>query len=210
MEHGKFLFDTGMRHPLNCLSFENQKFMIALTMTQFREIPLCGNGYDEEGLRFYDGVLGSLIRTRDELVERDMINAFEGVAAFTDRWTYQGDIYRVLDKRLVYYKDESREPYLRMPAIKWHGMVASWSKSYDFTEDFNHIYPEAKYTIIHANTGNSAGIDVNKFSLYLDCYNKRSACENEVIFPMKKEYVVNIYKNITPVEFKKIMEEKNG
>ena len=32
--------------------------------------------------------------------------------------------------------------------------------------------------------------------------------ENEIIFPMKKEFVVNVYKNITPNEFKKMMESK--
>lgn len=212
MADGKTIFSTNMNHPLNQLSFEDQKFMIALTMSQFREFPLCGNGYgyDEEELRFYDGVLGNLIRMRDSLKERDKLNTLDEVTAFTNQWAYQGDIYRVLDKKFVYYKDENKEPYLRTPTIKWHGMVASWSKSYDFTKNFNHIYPEAEYTIIHANTGNSAGIDVNKFSLCLGCYNDRCACENEVIFPMKKEYVVNIYKNITPAEFKKIMEERNG
>ena len=46
---------------------------------------------------------------------------------------------------------------------------------------------------------------MNKFSEYLGCYNQYTACENEVIFPMKKEFVVNVYKNITPAEFKELM-----
>lgn len=32
------------------------------------------------------------------------------------------------------------------------------------------------------------------------------ACENEIIFLMKKEFVVNVYKNITPTKFKELME----
>lgn len=69
----------------------------------------------------------------------------------------------------------------------------------------NHISPNERYTIIHAHTGNSAGIDVNKFSEYLGSYDSYLASENEVIFPMKKEFVKHVYKNITPVEFKNLM-----
>lgn len=201
-----FLFDSNVNHPLNKLSFENQKCMIAITMEQFRQIPMCSGGYDEEGLRFYDGVLGNLIRMRDRMVEFDYISTMSDLSDFSSKWEYQGNIYRVIGKSYVYPKDENREPYKRMPAIKWHGMIASWSSSYDFTTGFNHIYPHTKYTIIHANTGKSAGIDVNKFSEYLGCYNRYTACEKEIIFPMKKEFVKNIYKNITPTEFKALME----
>lgn len=204
MRDGLLLFDDNFNHPLNQLSLENQKYMIAVTLGQFREIPLCSGGYDEEGLRFYDGVLGNLMRMRDRTVESGCINAIPDFLEFSSKWEYHGDVYRVLDKVNVYPKNA--EPYRRVPAIKWHGMIASWSSSYDFTTGFNHIYSDAKYTIIHGNTRNSAGIDVNKFSEYLGCYNQYTACENEIIFPMKKEFVVDVYKNITPTEFKKLME----
>ena len=206
MENGLSLFDTNMMHPLNQLVLENQKYILAITMEQFREFPLCSGGYNEEKLRFYDGVLGSLMRTRDVMIKSPVYDLLKEFAEFSLHWEYQGNIYRVIDKAYVYPKDENKEPYRRMPSIKWHGMIASWSSSYDFTTGFNHIYPNEKYTIIHANTGNSAGIDVNKFSEYLECYNVHTACENEIIFPMKKEFVVNVYKNITPTEFKELME----
>lgn len=32
------------------------------------------------------------------------------------------------------------------------------------------------------------------------------ACENEIIFLMKKEFVVNVHKNITLTKFKELME----
>lgn len=57
------LFDSNPMHPLNQLSFECQKYILALTMVQFREFPLCSGSYNEEKIRFYDGVLGNLIRT---------------------------------------------------------------------------------------------------------------------------------------------------
>ena len=205
-EKPMMIFSTDLHHPMNQLSFENQKFMIAITMYQFREIPMCSGGYDEEGLRFYDGILGNLIRMRDIVVERELYDVIDGYTDFLSSWEYQGDIYRVLDKSLVYPKN--KEPYYRTPSIKWHGMIASWSSSYDFTENFNHIYADKPYTIIHANTGKSAGIDANKFGEYLGYHSRYTIGENEIIFPMKKEFVVNVYKNITPNEFKKMMESK--
>ena len=195
---GMMLFDSNMNHPLNQLSWNNQMYMIAVTMRQFREFPLCGGGYDEEGLRFYDGVLGSLIRMRDKMPEYE---------AFVSKWAFQGDIYRVIGEARV-HEDGNDEPHTEMPEIKWHGMIASWSSSYDFTTGFNHIHPDAKYTIIHANTGDSVGIDANKLGDYVGGYNPHTVGENEVIFPMKKEFVVKVYEEITPNEFKNLMESE--
>lgn len=200
------LFDRNADHPLNQLSWDEQKNMIAVTMHQFREFPLCGGGYDEEGLRFYDGVLGSLIRMRDLVVRNNSMNQIPGYDEFISCWEYQGDIYRVIDKALVYPK--KGKPYYRMPSIKWHGMIALWSSSYDFTTGFNHIYPDVKYTIIHANTGDSVGIDANKLGNYVGRYNPYTVGENEVIFPMKKGFVVKVYEEITPNEFKSLMESE--
>ena len=200
------IFSSNMNHPMNQISFENQKFMLAITMYQFREMPLCSGGYDEEELRFYDGILGNLIRTRDLFVVRGLYDVIDNYAKFSSNWEYHGDIYRVLGKSIVYPK--RGEPYYRMPAIKWHGMIASWSSSYDFTTNYNHIYADEHYTIIHSNTKTSAGIDANKFGEYLGYYSQYTIGEKEVIFPMKKEFVVNVYKNITPNEFKTLMETR--
>lgn len=205
-EHGLPLFDDNCNHPLNQLTLDSQKWLLAKTMSQFREFPMCSGGFNEEGLRFYDGVLGGLIRMRDVAIEHDMMGQTLDLAEFASHWEYRGDIYRVIDKAMVFPKNG--EPYYRMPAIRWHGMVASWSSSFDFTRNFNHMYADSKYTIIHANTGDSAGIDANKFAEYLGCYNPYTEGENEVIFPMKKKFVVNVYKNITPSEFKALMESE--
>lgn len=206
---GMPLFDSNTKHPLNQLPWSSQMYMIAITMHQFREFPLCsGEGYDEEGLRFYDGVLGNLIRTRDKMrrAQNELgIQEMPEYEAFVSKWAYQGDIYRVIGEMYV-HEDGNDEPHTEMPEIKWHGMIASWSSSYDFTTGFNHIYPDAKYTIIHANTGDSVGIDANKLGDYVGGYNPHTVGENEVIFPMKKEFVVKVYKEITPNEFKNLME----
>lgn len=208
---GMPLFDSNTKHPLNQLPWSSQMYMIAITMHQFREFPLCsGEGYDEEGLRFYDGVLGNLIRTRDKMrrAQNELgIQEMPEYEAFVSKWAYQGDIYRVIGEMYV-YEDGDDTPHLEMPEIKWHGMIASWSSSYDFTTGFNHIYPDVKYTIIHANTGDSVGIDANKLGDYVGGYNPHTVGENEVIFPMKKEFVVEVYKEITPNEFKNLMESE--
>lgn len=200
------IFDENIDHPLNQFYLEDQKHILAITMYQFRERPMCNNGYKEEELRFYDGVLGNLIRTRDLFMKEGYYDKINGFAEFSSHWEYHGDIYRVLDKFMVCPK--KGEPYYRTPAIKWHGMIASWSSSYDFTKNFNHIYADKHYTIIHANTGNSAGIDANKFGEYLGYYNPNTIKENEIIFPMKQEFVIDVYKNITPNEFKTLIETK--
>lgn len=207
---GMTLFDSDMNHPLNQLSWDSQKYIIAITMHQFREFPLCSGSYDEEGLRFYDGVLGSLIRTRDKMRRARNewgMREMPEYEAFASKWVYQGDIYRVIGEAYV-YNDGDDEPHMEMPEIKWHGMVASWSSSFDFTTNFNHMYADSKYTIIHANTGDSAGIDANKFGKYLGCCSPYTEGENEVIFPMKKEFVVNVYKDITLKAFKELMESE--
>lgn len=205
-EQPMMLFSSNFNHPLNQLSLNNQKYMLAITMRQFREFPMCSGGFYEEDLRYYDGVLGNLIRMRELVVQNDLMSQIPDYGEFTSHWEYQGDIYRVIDKALVYPK--KGEPYYRMPSIKWHGMIASWSSSFDFTTGFNHMHADSKYTIIHANTGISAGIDANKFGEYLGCYNPYTEGENEVIFPMKKEFVVNIYKDMTLTEFKELMESE--
>lgn len=201
------LFDSNPMHPLNQLSFECQKYILALTMVQFREFPLCSGSYNEEKIRFYDGVLGNLIRTRDTTIKYNK-NPKLDVLKFACNWEYQGNIYRLLDKSYVYPRN--RDSYRRAPQIKWHGMIASWSSSYDFTKGFNHINADERYTIIHANTKTSAGIDANKFGKYLGCYNPYTAGENEIIFPMNNQFIKKVYRNITPNEFITIMKEYNS
>ena len=201
------LFSGCMDHPLNQLPFIGQKRIIAKTLDSFRNFQMCSGGFSEEYLRFYDGVLGSLIRTRDEFVKiNHPLLSNPQIKDFIEKWEYHGDIYRVIDKSMIYPK--KGEPYYRMPAVKWHGMIASWSSSFDFTTNFNHMNNESRYTIIHANTGESVGIDVNRFTKYLNCNWPQLEGEREVIFPMKSEFVIHVYKKMTLPEFKELMESK--
>lgn len=44
---------------LNKLNYESQLELLRIVLTQFRERPLCGEGYSEESLRLYDEILAS-------------------------------------------------------------------------------------------------------------------------------------------------------
>ena len=203
---GLSIFSTSLSHPLNKLNYESQLELLRIVLTQFRERPLCGEGYSEESLRLYDEILGALIRVRNEY-RKELVQSPKEIAEFESQWEYQGDIFRIIDKAYVWPKLLAKEPKRRMPRIKWHGMVASWSSSFDFTKGYNHVSRNAKYTFLHSNTGQSVGIDVNKFSSYLDCYNSNLSQENEIIFPMAKSYSVKIYRNFTAEEFKQKMQK---
>lgn len=48
---------TSLSHPLNKLNYESQLELLRIVLTQFRERPLCGEGYSEESLRLYDEIL---------------------------------------------------------------------------------------------------------------------------------------------------------
>ena len=203
---GLSIFSTSTSHPLNQLNYELQLELLRIVLTQFRERPLCGGGYSEESLKLYDEILGALIRVRNEY-RKELVQIPKAIDEFESQWEYKGDIFRIIDKAYVWPKLLAKEPKRRMPRIKWHGMVASWSSSFDFTKGYNHVSKNAKYTFLHSNTGQSVGIDVNKFSSYLNCYNLNLSQENEVIFPMAKSYSVKIYRNLTAEEFKQKMQK---
>lgn len=105
------LFDDDIVHPLNLPTLANQKRILATVMCGFRSFPLCEGGYSEEKLRFYDGVLGSLIRMRDKMVKSELYDTIDKFAEFSSHWEYHGDIYRIIGKSWVYPKDENRESY---------------------------------------------------------------------------------------------------
>ena len=198
------IFSTSLSHPLNKLNYELQLELLRTVLIQFRERPLCGGGYSEESLRLYDEILGALIRVRNEY-HKELVQIPKEIAEFESQ--YKGDIFRIIDKAYVWPRLLAKEAKRHTPRIKWHGMVASWSSSFDFTKGYNHVSKNAKYTFLHSNTGQSVGIDVNKFSRYLNCYNLNLSQENEIIFPMAKSYSVKIYRNFTAEEFKQKMQK---
>lgn len=90
-----------------------------------------------------------------------------------------------------------------LPKTIYNGRVVAFSKNCDFTNRaiFPKVHSNETARLIHINTKDLYGIDVNKFmDLFghkLELYEK----EEEVLFPLNKEYVVKEYKG-TPNKFK--------
>ena len=64
------------------------------------------------------------------------------------------------------------------------------------------------YNLCTENALKTLANDANKLGDYVGGYNPHTVGENEVIFPMKKEFVVEVYEEITPNEFKNLMESE--
>lgn len=198
-----FIFSLNGNHPLNSLDLASQELLIGLAINSFCERPLLGNSMLGSELRIYDGILGDAIRALNAYSALDIPMEPE-LKEFTDAWAFRGDIYRIM-------RVPSRASFwskLTMHWIDWHGMVASWSKSHDFTTGYNKVNPNLKYCFLHASTGDDFGIDVNKLRSRLGIENPYTCQENEIIFPMARNYVIDIYHSMTPREFLEHMQSK--
>lgn len=127
---------------------------------------------------------------------------------------YQGDLFRIHSPHttLKEYVDLDKENIIGeicddgscsvLPKTCYNNNIASFSKTYDFTKPvFYKIFEDGIYNFIHVHTKDIYGIDVNKIvnnPLYTD--------EEEVLFPISKEYLVKEYKQITPKHFKELMD----
>lgn len=193
-------FSLNSNHPLNSLNLPEQKMLIGLTLESFCERSLLSYGRPGSGLHIYDGILGDALRAVNSYTANS-IPPEDELRAFYDSWAYRGDIYRIMRV------PRRTSPFSKMTSrwIDWHGMVASWSKSCNFTTGYNHVNPDSKYCFLHASTGDAFGIDVNGLRANLGIENQYTSQENEVIFPMNKKYVVHVYRNLTPREFLKLM-----
>lgn len=146
---------------------------------------LCAPGYSEEALREYDIFFGKMLKWAEGEIKKTDSPYFE----FIELWSYRGKIYRLQGKKCVFRKD-SEEPYLRRCGLKFHNMVASWSKTYEF-DKFNKVYHDTEYLFIEGNTGNRLGFDVTKFCFLIGAEDVlfRLNHEQEIIFPITKKYI---------------------
>ena len=133
---------------------------------------------------------------------------------------YQGDLFRIHSPYTGLYTriNPQKEIIISKPCrdgschilerTEYDSKLVAFSKSCDFT-DFNVYYkvePEQKAFILHFNTHELFGIDVNAF---LKRYDKlyshnRYKKEQEVLFPLSEEYLVKEY-FCTPNQFKYYM-----
>ena len=154
-------------------------------LNSWTEIPLTNNDdYDKEDLKFYDGLLGTLLKHTEWL----MINAPKDLnKKFVNSWKYQGKLYRVMHS---YYVCDS-EGYLTgqsvMPEVDYHGMISHWTNDYTFAGLMDKLDPDEQYIILETDTQDHLAFDVNKFRKTYSCRKQFTEKEREFIFPICKE-----------------------
>lgn len=150
------------------------------------EIPLHpSNGYDIDELKFYDGLLGTLLKDTEFFIKNDptLVNK-----KFVDSWKYQGKLYRVIHPHYV-FDDDSVEPRTVMPEVNYHRMITHWTSDYTFKGLLatSKIFDDEEYIILEADTGEHLAFDVNKFRKKHNCRKWNTEKEREIIFPMHRE-----------------------
>ena len=151
-------------------------------------IPLTTNGgYDIEELKFFDGLLGTLLKQTEHL-EREYPSMLD--KEFVDSWKYQGKIYRVIHSHYV-HDAHSTEPRIIMPEVEYHRMITHWTSYYTFEGLLAtaKIFDDEEYIILEADTGDHIAFDVNKFRQVNKAQEIYTQGENEIIFPMYKENI---------------------
>ena len=160
-------------------------YIITEYLNGWTEIPLSlSDGYDIDKLKFYDGLLGTLLKETEKLLELapEYINR-----EFVDSWKYQGKLYRVIHSHYVFDAEES-EPRLVMPTVDYHRMITHWTDDYTF-EGLTKLSKDCEYIILEAETREHIAFNVNSFRKKYHCERPFTQKEREIIFPMYKENI---------------------
>ena len=183
------------------------KELFERALDRWTERPQLGGGYDKRALKLYDALIWtrventedvlklikSSIRKRDEIrknasdsTKNPTSEIYDGLIAKLNtinedinNWKYKGKIYRVID--------------CRKSQITYHQLIASWTDSPEAFKQFNHLYKKHRYSFLIADTGKDLAFDVNKYRNNTNnrhCYTEH---ESEIIFPMNKQYVVDLF-----------------
>lgn len=128
---------------------------------------------------------------------------------------YQGDIYRLHspfvtttewvdpEKERIISKVRSDGSCSVLPITEYSDTLVAFSKSYDFTDQsiYLKVAPNQRSILIHINTKKLFGIDVNVLLNRFGIDQWRYEGEQEILFPLLREYVVKEYDG-TPNKFK--------
>jgi len=164
------------------------KLIIIEYLRVWTGVPLTTNGdYDIENLKFFDGLLGTLLK-HTEFLTKEYPSMLD--KEFVDSWKYQGKLYRVIHPHYV-FGDDSIEPRTIMPEVNYHGMITHWTSDYSFKGLLAtaKIFDNEEYVILEAETGEHLAFDVNKFRKANNVIEPYTQGENEIIFPMYKENI---------------------
>ena len=172
------------------IRFEDNEwiYLIIRYLEGWTEIPLNEtNGYDLDELKFYDGLLGTLLKHTEKVLKYAPNFANK---EFVNSWKYQGKMYRVIHPHYVPV-DGSQEPRLIMPEVNYHRMITHWTSDYTFKGLLAtaKIFDDEEYIILEADTGDHLAFDVNKFRQVNNAQEIYTQGENEIIFPMYQENI---------------------
>lgn len=180
-------------------------YVIIKCLKGFTEIPLSHtSSYNIENLKFYDGLLGTLLKHTEEISNYcpQILNN-----EFVDSWKYQGKLYRVMHKTITLGKDNREK--LRFPKINYHSMITHWTDDFTFKGLMDKLSDKEKYIILEGDTKEHFAFDVNKFRKSYNCEEIYTEKEREIIFPMYKENIIEYYMTVNDfIQMKK--QERNG
>ena len=129
---------------------------------------------------------------------------------------FQGDIYRIhCPKSTLAKRIDKKECFIigkicndgscsTLPITRYSNRISSFSRIGDFTN--RSVYtaekvPKHRQSIMfHCNTKDKYGIDINAFLKRYDRVNERFIGEQEILFPLSKEFVIKEYK-CSPTQF---------
>ena len=183
------------------------KVLFERALDQWTERPQLGDGYNKRVLKLYDALIWTRVEnTKDELkiikssiknrnearkntsgfiksltpeTNNDLTAKLNAVDEDINSWKYVGKIYRVID--------------CRKSQVKYHQLIASWTDTPEAFKQFNHLCKKHRYSFLIADTGKDLAFDVNKYRNNTNnrhCYTEH---ESEIIFPMNKQYVVDLF-----------------
>lgn len=175
------------------LSDEEWIYFLEKCLKGWTEIPLTETQrYDIDKLRFYDGILGVLLKQTEKYEEMEpaLLNR-----EFVDSWKYQGKIYRVIHPVRIKSSTGENKCYCRLPKVKYHNMITHWTSDYTFSALYK-LFRDKKYIILEADTGKHYGFDVNGFRKKYQCESTYTQKEDEIIFPMYKDCIKEYHMTI--------------
>lgn len=180
--------------------------IIAAYLKGWTEIPLnTADGYSIEDVKFYDGLLGTLLRHTEKCLELcpEVLNN-----KFINSWMYCKKLYRVMHGYCELDKN-GREIYI-MPKVEYHGMISHWTDDYTF-EGLKKLSKDREYIILEADLKDHIAFDVNGFRKAYGFEEPYTEKEREYIFPMYKENIKEYRMTINEfIEMKEREKSLNG
>lgn len=145
-----------------------------------------GYGYDFNELKFYDGLIGYLLKQTEQYLQEcpEQLDKH-----FINSWKYQGKLYRIIHSNRTKNNKTKSGYSCRLPKIQYHEMISHWTDDYTFEGIMYKLDQETKYIILEADTKSHLGFDVNKFRKTYNCEKPNTKKEREIIFPMYKECI---------------------